>query len=112
MLQEQTELRREVLEHQAVVISVLQFPHVFLETSKHARTHTDAHTHVTFHHFTTSPCVVPGGVIAHFVLDLPPRQLTHQKLHQHVEEGPQVVVATHLLQDSRQVRVDSAHESR
>lgn len=33
----------------------------------------------------------------HLVLDLPPGQLTHSKLHQHVEEGPQVIMAAHLL---------------
>lgn len=35
---------------------------------------------------------------SYLVLDLPPRQLAHQELHQHIEERPQVVVAAHLLQ--------------
>lgn len=35
----------------------------------------------------------------HFILDLPPRQLTDQELHQHVEERPQVIVTSHLLQN-------------
>lgn len=40
----------------------------------------------------TTVCVRP-----HLVFDLPPGQLAHQELHQHVEERPQVVMATHLL---------------
>lgn len=97
MFQEQTKLCWEVLEHQAVLISLLQFPHVLLATSKHSLTHS-AHTTVAIHHFKTT-CCPWDRVITHFVLDLPPGQLTHQKLHQHVEEGPQVVVATHLLRN-------------
>lgn len=37
----------------------------------------------------------------YFVFDFPPGQLANHELHQHVEEGPQVVVATHFLQDTR-----------
>lgn len=96
MFQEQAKLCWEVLEHQAVLISLLQFPHMLLGTSKHT-SHT-AHLLVTIHHFKTT-CCPWDGVITHFVLDLPPGQLTHQKLYQHVEERPQVVVATHLLQN-------------
>lgn len=33
----------------------------------------------------------------YFVLDLSPGQLAHHELHQHVEEGPEVVMATHFL---------------
>lgn len=88
VFQEQSKLCWEVLEHQAVLISLLQFPHVLLGT----------HTHTRLSHSITA-CPSWDRVVTHFVLDLPPRQLTHQKLHQHVEEGPQVVVATHLLQN-------------
>lgn len=39
-----------------------------------------------------------GADRQYLVLDLPPGQLTNGKLHQHVEERPQVIMATHLLQ--------------
>lgn len=34
---------------------------------------------------------------AYLVFDLSPWQLANHELHQHVEEGPQVVMPTHLL---------------
>lgn len=96
VFQEHTELCRQVFEHQAMVVSVLQLPHMLLGVNKHT------HKPVTFHHLQLpgqGRLVSGKGVITYFVLDLPPRQLTDQKLHQHVEERPQVVMTTHLLQN-------------
>ena len=58
----------------------------------HPITHSNLDMAVYFQGRTTSI------TCPYFVLDLPPRQLTDQKLHQHVEEGPKVVMTTHLLQ--------------
>lgn len=41
------------------------------------------------------------------VFDLAPRQLTRHELHQHVEQRPQVVMTTHLLQWRMKVKLDS-----
>lgn len=49
-------------------------------------------------HSTPLPFSVCRGIASDLVLDLPPRQLADQELHQHVEERPQVIVAAHLLQ--------------
>lgn len=34
----------------------------------------------------------------YFVLDFPPWKLTNREFHQHVEQGPQVVMTTHFLE--------------
>lgn len=39
-----------------------------------------------------------GKVSKYFVLNFSPGKLSDHELNQHVEEGPQVVMATHLLQ--------------
>ena len=50
VFQEDTELCRQVFEHQAMVVSLLQLPHMFLRMRKHNHTHTA----VTSHHFTAT----------------------------------------------------------
>lgn len=39
VFQEHTKLRRQVFEHQTVVVSLLQLPHMFLGMNKHTHTH-------------------------------------------------------------------------
>lgn len=34
----------------------------------------------------------------YLIFDLSPWQLSNSKLHQHVEQGPQVIMATHFLE--------------
>lgn len=79
-----------------MVIGVLQLPDMFLR-GKHKYTHIYG-SYSIFLTVLTEPYSDLRGIIYYFVLDLPPWQLTNQKLHQHVEERPQVIVTTHLLQ--------------
>lgn len=88
VLQEHSKLCRQVFEHQPMVVGLLQLPNMFLRGE---------HTHSS-HPSSLLPFSVCRGMTSYLVLDLPPRQLAHQELHQHVEERPQVVVAAHLLQ--------------
>lgn len=100
VFQEQAKFCRQMFEHQAMVVSLLQLPHMLLGLSK--RTHIS----VTFYHLHQpgQGCFISRkGVITYFVLDLPPRQLTDQKLHQHVEERPQVIMTTHFLHNYKGV---------
>lgn len=46
----------------------------------------------------TSSVAAPRKDWPYLVFDLPPGQLANHEFHEHVEEGPQVVVATHFLQ--------------
>lgn len=87
VLQKHSKLCRQVFEHQPMVVGLLQLPNMFLGGK-----------HTNSSHSNLLPFSVCRGIISYLVLDLPPRQLAHQELHQHVEERPQVVVAAHLLQ--------------
>lgn len=38
------------------------------------------------------------GEVSYLIFDLPPWKLTNRELHQHVKEGPQIIMSTHLLE--------------
>lgn len=76
-----------MLQHEAMVIRLLQLPYLFLKR-KHM-------------HYNQLPSIKEFALSSlcstHLVLDLPPRQLTNQELHHHVEQRPQVIMPSHFL---------------
>lgn len=87
------ELRGHVLQQHPVLIFLLDHPYLLLE----ARGHREMQPQPRI------PSPPPQTQLhrPHLVLDLSPGQLAHGKLHQHVEEGPQVIMATHLLEGEK-----------
>lgn len=84
VVQEGAELRREVLQHETVVVRFFKFAHLFLKAElkpeKEER---------------LLASMMPRS---YFVFDFPPWELADCELHQHVEQGPQVVMTTHFLE--------------
>lgn len=97
MVQEVTKLCGKVLEHKSIVICVFQIPYLFLRAERD-KMRLVMETHGVKYKYRASK---HRGT--YLVFDFPPRQLTDREFNQHVEEGPQVVMATHLLQITRHI---------
>lgn len=77
-----------MFQHDAMIIRLLQLPHLLL-MSKQVLNSTDFR--IGLKDLLSRMCS------PHLVFDFPPRQLTNQELHQHVEQRPQVIVPAHFL---------------
>lgn len=90
MIQEGAELWRKVFQHETMVVRFLKFAHLFL--SAQLKMENKKRELASCHWDSRS------GPSPYFVFDFPPWKLTNREFHQHVEQGPQVVMATHFLE--------------